>query len=216
MKIKEINLIADIRKDYAYSRLTEVTLPGNPFILFELWFKEALEAEIIEPTGMIVSTSHEKQPSSRVVLVKDFDNKGIVFFSNYLSRKGKEIEQNNRVSALFWWKELERQVRITGIVKKIPLKKSEDYFRSRPRLSQLSSFVSRQSEELESYQKLLDLFRATKKKFIGKEIPYPKNWGGYKIFPSEFEFWQGGINRIHDRIRYKKCENKWIITRLYP
>ncbi|MEQ9468266.1 MAG: pyridoxamine 5'-phosphate oxidase [Ekhidna sp.] len=210
--------IASIRKEYTQAELDESSVNRNPFGQFEKWFQEALKSEIIEPTAMILGTTNrEGQPFQRTVLLKSFDTGGFVFFTNYESRKSKQMESNPKVSLLFPWYMLERQVAITGSVKKVSTSESLKYFLSRPRGSQLGAWVSHQSEVITSRSILETKLAEMKRKFKEGKVPLPDHWGGYRVVPDSIEFWQGRPNRLHDRIFYQKeAENSWNISRLSP
>ncbi len=209
--------IAALRKNYQLMGLDENKIKNNPVDQFTIWFDEAISADVIEPNAMILSTvSQAGSPSSRTVLLKGLEEDGFIFFTNYESEKGKEIAQNNNVSLLFLWLDLERQVRISGKAIKLSTEGSEAYFKSRPRDSQIGAWASKQSEVVPDRQYLEDRFKTMRVKFEDQEIPLPDFWGGYKVIPSRIEFWQGRPNRLHDRILYSKNENEWKIERLSP
>jgi len=209
--------IAALRKNYQLMGLDENKIKNNPVDQFTIWFDEAISADVIEPNAMILSTvSQAGSPSSRTVLLKGLEEDGFIFFTNYESEKGKEIAQNNNVSLLFLWLDLERQVRISGKAIKLSTEESEVYFKSRPRNSQIGAWASKQSEVVPDRQYLEDRFKTMRVKFEDQEIPLPDFWGGYKVIPSRIEFWQGRPNRLHDRILYSKNENEWKIERLSP
>ncbi len=210
-------MLRDIRKQYEIASLTESQAESSANDQFKKWLDEALKSSEAEPTAMIISTVDENlQPHSRVVLLKGFDENGLVFFSNYLSHKAQQIAANNRVAVLFLWESLERQVRITGRVEKVSEAVSVDYFNSRPLDSRVGAFASPQSQVIESKEFLENRFAEIKQQF-GENIPKPSHWGGYLIVPQTFEFWQGRPNRLHDRLFYKKMDNgAWKIERLAP
>ena len=206
-----------IRQGYEDKGLDKEDLNADPFLQFEYWFEEAKEKEPI-PTAMSLSTvSNNGEPALRTVLLKLFDKNGFVFFTNYKSRKADHIAVNHNVAALFNWIALERQVSINGVAEKIKSKESIKYFMSRPRGSQLGAWVSDQSSVLSS-RKILEMkLEEMKRKFSDREIPLPDFWGGYRIKPKTFEFWQGRPNRLHDRFKYLKQGNdSWIIDRIAP
>ena len=206
-----------IRQGYEDNGLDKEDLNADPFLQFESWLEEAKENEPI-PTAMSLSTvSNNGEPALRTVLLKLFDKNGFVFFTNYKSRKADHIEENRNVAALFNWIALERQVSINGVAEKIESKESIKYFMSRPRGSQLGAWVSDQSSVLSS-RKILEMkLEEMKRKFSDREIPLPVFWGGYRIKPKTFEFWQGRPNRLHDRFKYLKQGNdSWIIDRIAP
>ncbi len=212
--------ISEIRKNYKQSCLCRKDLNQDPFSQFQKWFEEALEAKQIEPNAMVLGTFMGKQPSARTVLLKYFDIKGFVFFTNYKSRKSLEIENNSNVSLLFPWYQLERQVIILGSAKKIEREESFIYFKSRPIESQISAWASEQSSILKSRDELDQKIKETKQLFATNEMPLPKTWGGFRVEPIEFEFWQGRENRLHDRFTYKindmNSQKDWTISRLSP
>lgn len=207
-----------MRREYRKKGLDIKDLNQDPLKQFELWFQQALDANIREPNAFSLATvGDSKIPSIRTVLLKIFDEKGFVFFSNYKSKKAIDIEQNPYVGALFPWLDLDRQVKIEGRVEKISTKDSLKYFLSRPKGSQIGAWVSHQSEVISSRALLEAKFDEIKNKFVNGEVPFPSFWGGYLIKPEKIEFWQGGENRLHDRFEYSLNENKeWIISRLAP
>jgi pyridoxamine 5'-phosphate oxidase len=209
--------LTEMRINYTSALFDETHVPKNPIDQFEIWFNEAVNVKIEELNAMTLSTvSTEGYPNARVVLLKEFDKKGFVFYTNYESKKGKEIENNDAVVLLFFWKELARQVRIKGKVEKVSREESNEYFHSRPRESQLGAWASKQSSEIPDRKFLEDKFQSLQKEYDGKEIPLPSFWGGYRVIPFEVEFWQGRENRLHDRILYLLIENDWQISRLSP
>ncbi|WP_420318538.1 pyridoxamine 5'-phosphate oxidase [Ekhidna sp.] len=209
--------IASIRKEYIQAKLDEESILKNPYEQFEKWFQEALDSEIIEPTAMVLSTSNSNgQPYQRTVLLKTFNEDGFVFYTNYESRKANQIDSNPHVSILFPWYTLERQVAITGKVEKVSTKQSLKYFLSRPKGSQLGAWVSNQSEVISSRSILEAKLEQMKKKFKEGKIPLPDHWGGYRIIPDSFEFWQGRKNRLHDRFYFQQGGENWDVSRLAP
>ena len=209
--------ISNLRRDYLLTELNETNVKTDPFDQFNVWMEETIKANLIDPSAMILATaSKNAAPSVRVVLLKGIDSEGLIFFTNYESRKGKDIYENPQASLLFFWKELERQIRISGEVKKVSKKESEEYFHSRPYESQLAALASKQSSIISDRQYLEEKFEELKKEFNGKRIPLPSFWGGFKLIPESFEFWQGRENRLHDRISYLKGKNNWKIVRLAP
>lgn len=210
--------IAAIREDYAKSSLNETDVLRNPIEQFSKWFQEAIAAEVTEPTAMVVSSADQKgRPSSRVVLLKDIKSNGISFFTNYNSRKGQEMIANPFVSVLFFWPELQRQVRFEAEVEKLPEEDSDEYYASRPRGSQLGAIVSPQSEIIADRKVLEDRVQAVEKEFEETEhIPRPTFWGGFLLKPYRMEFWQGRSSRLHDRIVFEKQADDWKIIRIAP
>ena len=201
-----------ISKELAKDKVFE-----NPFNQFSLWFDEAKQFETFEPTAAVLSTiDKENHPSARTILLKDVNEKGFVFYTNYGSKKAKELTSNPNASLLFLWKELQRQVRIEGTTEKVSRKESEEYFHSRPRESQIGAWASAQSSVIPDRKSLDDKFEEYRKKFGEDEIPLPDFWGGYILVSNYFEFWQGRPNRLHDRICYKLENNNWKIFRLAP
>ncbi len=210
--------IQNIRNEYLAATLSENDVSANPIKQFDKWFNQALKAETQEPTAMTLATAtHDGRPSARIVLLKGFDNDGFVFYTNYLSRKGKELAKNPLGSLLFFWAGLERQVRIEGTIEKISKEESSKYFESRPRESQLGALVSAQSQEIPNRAVLEKKMQELETEYNDQSIPKPSYWGGYILKPRLIEFWQGRANRLHDRIVYKKVDNKnWKIVRLAP
>ncbi|NEQ32376.1 MAG: pyridoxamine 5'-phosphate oxidase [Leptolyngbya sp. SIO4C5] len=210
--------IADLRQEYTQAGLERKTLKENPFKQFELWFQQACEAELTEPNAMVLATAAAAAaPFQRTVLLKYFDSNGLVFFTNYGSRKAQQIDANPQVSLLFLWLPLERQVHITGRAARISADESLQYFLSRPRGSQLGAWTSQQSAVIPSRQFLEAQFEAIQQKFADREIPLPDFWGGYRVVPTSFEFWQGRPKRLHDRFLYTPAESgRWQIQRLSP
>ena len=210
--------ISHFRRDYLQGGLSRADLKDDPVEQFAIWFEQARKTNSLDPTAMVLATvGKDGQPSQRSVLLKYFDHSGFVFFTNYGSRKARELETNDRVSLLFVWLELERQIIINGRASKISAADSAKYFLSRPKDSQVAAWVSSQSSPLSSRQALLQAYSEMKKKFREGQIPVPSFWGGYRVVPSEIEFWQGGASRLHDRFVYRRNEvGKWYIERLMP
>ncbi|SDB41865.1 Pyridoxamine 5'-phosphate oxidase [Flavobacteriaceae bacterium MAR_2010_188] len=211
--------LSNYRKSYEKSELTKATMDKNPIEAFRKWFDEVDGSDSkSEANAMTLSTfGIDGFPRNRVVLLKEFNEEGFVFYTNYGSQKGKAIEQNNHVCISFFWSEAERQVIIKGTVKKVPESQSEEYFHSRPKGSQLGAAVSNQSEVIESRDILETKLHQLEDEYSDKTVPKPKDWGGYIISPIEFEFWQGRANRLHDRIRYSlKDAQNWKMDRLAP
>jgi pyridoxamine 5'-phosphate oxidase len=210
--------IADIRRDYSHKSLAENDVDANPIRQFEKWWDEAVHSKIDEVNAMTVATaSADGLPAARTMLLKGFDEKGFVFFTNYESFKADQLAENPRACLLFFWKELERQVRITGLVEKISGKESDEYFHSRPEASRIGAWASPQSRVIESRRWLDEKFNELVKKMEGSEITRPPHWGGYLVKPVVIEFWQGRPSRLHDRIQYTLDDNgNWKIERLAP
>lgn len=210
--------ITQMRKKYLENGLNEKDLDVSPLKQFELWFNQAMSAELREPNAMVLATvGNDMMPSVRTVLLKIFDEKGFVFFTNYNSKKAADIEENPQVSVLFPWLDLDRQVKIEGNIERISSKASLKYFLSRPKGSQIGAWVSHQSEVVSSRSILEAKFSEMKNKFLKGEIPFPSFWGGYVIKPTKIEFWQAGIDRLHDRFVYTLQEDKsWKVERLAP
>ncbi|PZO37048.1 MAG: pyridoxamine 5'-phosphate oxidase [Shackletoniella antarctica] len=209
--------IGELRRDYTQRGLDLDELNPDPFAQFELWFEQAREAELLEPNALVLSTvSPEGVPHQRTVLLKYFDRDGLVFFTNYGSRKAQQMATNSQVSLLFPWYALERQLAIAGTASKISAAESLRYFSSRPRGSQLGAWVSQQSTVISSRQLLEMQFENMKQKFLHQEVPLPDFWGGYRVKPSSFEFWQGRPSRLHDRFLYSLKQDDWAIARLSP
>ena len=211
--------IGDLRQEYTQECLTREQLSQDPFTQFEQWFQQACTANLPEPNAMSLATvSAQGAPSQRIVLLKYFDRQGLVFFTNYESKKATQIDNNSQVSLLFFWIALERQVQILGNAIKISTAESLKYFVTRPRGSQIGAWCSQQSTVISS-RKILEMkFDEIKRKFHDHEIPLPAAWGGYRVVPKSFEFWQGRPNRLHDRFLYSRldAESLWNINRLAP
>lgn len=210
--------IADIRKDYSLKTLNEDEVADSPFLQFADWWQQAIESEIDEVNAMTLATaSLEAVPSARIVLLKGYDEKGFVFYTNYESAKGRELAENPKASLLFFWKELERQIRITGIVEKVSAAESDEYFLSRPTGSQIGAWASPQSHVIENRSWLEKQVKMLEEKFSSEAVTRPSHWGGYRVKPVIIEFWQGRSSRLHDRLQYSLQENgNWKIERLAP
>lgn len=209
--------ISQIRRDYDREELTESAVKDDPIEQFEIWFEYALSEGLTDANAMTLSTAtKEGVPSSRIVLVKGYDELGFRFYTNYKSRKAKELEENPNAALCFYWAPLERQVRIEGQVSELSREESQAYFRERPRLSQLGAWASNQSSEVTSREDLIAQFEEMQQRFENQEVPTPEFWGGYILKPETIEFWQGRKGRMHDRIRYRKKAGSWIKSRLAP
>jgi pyridoxamine 5'-phosphate oxidase len=208
--------IAALRREYTRAGLRRTNLDPDPVVQFRQWFKEAREAGLIEPNAMVLATTDSKRTSSRTVLLKAFDERGFVFFTNYESRKSQEISINPNVSLLFPWYPLERQVGVLGFAERISTAESLAYFASRPHGSRVGAWVSQQSSVINSRRLLEMKWEEMKRKFSQGDVPLPSFWGGFRVVPLEIEFWQGRENRLHDRFRYLRDESKWCIERLSP
>lgn len=210
--------IADIRRDYSLKTLNETEVNNDPFQQFSDWWQQAIESKIDEVNAMTLATaSLEGVPSARIVLLKGYDKSGFVFYTNYDSAKGQELAENPRASLLFFWKELERQVRITGLVEKVSAAENDEYFLSRPTGSQIGAWASPQSHVIENRNWLENKVKELEAKFSSEQLTRPAHWGGYRVKPVIVEFWQGRSSRLHDRIQYTLQENNtWKIERLAP
>ena len=209
--------IAHLRREYARARLDERDVAPDPLVQFQQWFDDARRAELPEPNAMTLATATaDGVPSARVVLLKAADQRGFTFFTDYRSQKGRELEANSRAALVFYWGELERQVRIAGTVSRLPREESEAYFRTRPRESRLGAWSSHQSAPLPDRDTLEARFREVSARYPGDEVPTPPYWGGYILRPDTLEFWQGREGRLHDRVRYRREAGGWRIERLSP
>lgn len=209
--------LESLRREYLRGGLHRENLESDPFRQFEKWMQQAIDLQFSDPTAMTVATvSADGQPSQRIVLLKQFDDRGFVFYTNYSSRKAKELDANPRISLHFPWHEIDRQVKVCGSAARLSTAESLKYFVSRPRDSQLAAHASPQSQVLTSRDMLMNQFESIKQKFKAGEVPLPDFWGGYRVIPAEIEFWQGGANRLHDRFRYTLQGSAWQIDRLAP
>jgi pyridoxamine 5'-phosphate oxidase len=209
--------VADLRKEYTRSGLSESDALPDPINQFRHWFDEALAANLHEPNAMTLATATpDGRPSARIVLLKGYDGRGFVFYTNYEGRKARDLEANPNCALVFYWGELERQVRIEGRGVQVSDKESDAYFASRPRGSRLGAWVSEQSRPVEDRSKLEGRLKELDEEYEGREIPRPPFWGGYRVEPEGVEFWQGRENRLHDRLLYTRCAEEWVIERLQP
>lgn len=209
--------IQNLRVDYSGKKININTINNNPINEFKIWFKSAQENNILEPNAMTLSTfSDTSEINSRTVLLKGVKEKGFIFYTNYNSRKGVDINNNNNVSLVFLWKEIEKQIIVKGKASKISKKESKKYFESRPRKSKIAAWASKQSSEIKDEKELNSRFLEYEKKFLDDKIPLPDFWGGYIIVPDSIEFWIGRKSRMHDRIIYLKNNDDWVIKKLYP
>jgi pyridoxamine 5'-phosphate oxidase len=210
--------IADLRREYSQAPLLESDVDADPFRQFHAWLEEALTGGLAEPNAMILATvSADGQPSARTVLLRGLDDTGFVFYTNYDSRKGRELAENPRAALVFYWPELQRQVRIEGTVERISPEESDQYWQTRPRDSQLGAWASAQSAVLPNRGVLEERFREVEKQYEGRDVPRPPNWGGYRVRPTVLEFWQGRPGRLHDRLCYRRLPTGgWKIERLAP
>lgn len=209
--------IAALRQDYALSSLSESDVDPDPIRQFERWFADAVTARVLEPNAMTLSTAtRDGVPSARIVLVKGVDARGFAFFTDYRSRKGAELTENPLAALTFLWKEIERQVRITGAVTRVSTAESEAYYRSRPVGSRLGAWASHQSAVIASRTELEDELKRVTERFGDTDVPLPPHWGGFRVLPDEIELWQGRSSRLHDRLRYTREASGWKIERLSP
>jgi len=208
--------ISQIRRSYLSGELDESTVGSDPIAMFAVWMNAAMEAGIDEPNGMALATaSADGMPSVRIVLLRRFDERGFVFYTNYDSAKGRDLLANPRAAVTFWWQPLERQVRISGQAERVSREESEAYFRTRPRGHQLSAWASRQSRLVEHRKELHALADEVETLFPG-DVPLPDFWGGFRLIPERIEFWQGRENRLHDRLVFERRRGEWTVVRLAP
>jgi pyridoxamine 5'-phosphate oxidase len=209
--------IADLRKNYTQAGLLETDVTADPFQQFKLWFEQAVAANLLEPNAMTLATvTAEGKPSARIVLLKGFDEHGFVFYTNYSSQKGIELQHCPYAALVFLWGDLERQVRIEGKVELVPIEEATAYFHSRPASSQLGAWASDQSTVIANRSILETRLQQLETEYIDREIPKPTHWGGFRVVPTEIEFWQGRPSRLHDRLRYQLVDGVWKIDRLAP
>ncbi len=208
---------SSLRKEYTRVGLDKADLHPDPIVQFHEWFEKVIDADLHEPNAMILATAYtDGKPSARTVLLKGYDERGFVFYTNYEGRKADEIEANPMCALLFYWGELERQVRIEGRASRLSEEESDAYFAGRPRGSRLGAWASEQSRPVEDRNVLEERVRALEAEYEGREIPRPPFWGGYRVEPEEIEFWQGRENRLHDRLVYRREDGAWRIERLQP
>lgn len=209
--------VAAIRREYQGAPLGRRDLDDDPLRQFERWLGNAVHAEIVDPTAMTLATADARgRPGVRTVLLKTYDDRGFVFYTSYRSRKARDIAENDQVALLFFWRELSRQIVIEGRAAKIPRAESLAYFATRPRGSQIGAWISPQSSVITARALLEQKFAEMKRKFHDKQIPLPDTWGGYRVTPERFEFWQGRPDRLHDRFQYRRDADRWVIERLAP
>ena len=208
--------LTELRNKFRKSGLSRSDLDDDPVKQFSLWFTEAIDSGIVEPTAMSLATSDESEIGLRTVLLKYFDDKGFVFYTNYESKKSRQIEKRPEAAILFPWVALDRQIKIIGGVEKVSSLESIKYFATRPKDSQIGAWASKQSTIISSRDILQNQFESMKRKFSSGEVPLPNFWGGYRVIPRTIEFWQGRESRLHDRFIYRRIEDSWTVSRLSP
>jgi pyridoxamine 5'-phosphate oxidase len=209
--------LADLRREYGLTTLDTATSAPDPIAQFARWFADAQRAELLEPNAMTLATASPRGwPSARIVLLKEVDERGFVFFTDYRSRKGSELDENPHCALVFLWKEIERQVRVEGRADRVTPEESAAYFATRPPGSQLGAWVSPQSSVIRDREWLAAEVAAAEARFRGEQIPLPPHWGGFRVVPENVEFWQGRENRLHDRVRYRRAADGWVKERLAP
>ncbi|MFA9479656.1 pyridoxamine 5'-phosphate oxidase [Phycisphaerales bacterium AB-hyl4] len=210
--------VTELRQEYDRAGLREADVAGDPIVQFGRWFDEACKAEIVEPNAMTLATcGADGCPAARVVLLKGYDAAGFVFYTSYLSDKAGELAENPRASLVFWWDKLQRQVRIDGTVVRVSDAEADEYFASRPRMSQVGAWASRQSVVIGGHDALAEAFAARDREFEGRDVPRPGFWGGFRLRPRRLEFWQGQRSRLHDRLRYERQDDGgWAVVRVSP
>lgn len=209
--------ISNLRRNYSLEKLSKRTVDKSPFVQFKMWLNEALNSSIIDPNAMTLATCGKTlMPTTRIVLLKGITEEGFIFYSNYKSTKGLDLEFNSNASLNFFWRELERQVNISGTVLRLSKDISQEYFNTRPLESKIAAWSSEQSKIIKNRKEIENSFKKEKERFANNKIPIPDHWGGYVLTPRIFEFWQGRENRLHDRICYRKNDLSWEIVRLAP
>lgn len=212
-----MDTVTELRREYRSKSLDEDSLDPDPIAQFKIWFEEARAAGELDPDAMTLATSTRGgEVSARIVLLRGLSERGFVFFSNYDSRKGRQIDENARAALVFYWATLNRQVRVEGSVHRVENNESEAYFKTRPRGSQIGAWASPQSSEIENRKVLEAMVGDLERRFADREVPVPPNWGGYRVIPESIEFWQGRESRLHDRIVYRRMKDSWKTARLAP